>query len=102
MSAGEQQHWLANATTGSVSAEFDVLKLAGDINMQRHSSGQAPVVITTDQLTIDTNTRQIQTDSTVTIEAPEWNFSGNGLHADADKGTLKIPAGVEAQYYVPE
>ena len=94
--------WNAQARQGTVSAEFDVLDLQGDVEVTHNpASGVAPISVDTQSITIDTTERVIQTEQPVEVTGNGWQYKANGMRAEVENGTLSFTSGVEAQFANP-
>ena len=107
-------YWLASASKGNVSAEFDVLDLYGAVVLNQYklqagsvrssckpTDNPAAVTIDTESLTIDTGERIIQTNDLVTVNGNGWKYRASSMRAEVDKGTLSLTSGVEARFANP-
>ncbi len=95
--------WEANAQSGRVSAEFDVLNLQGQVELTHNrTQGKPPIAVDTDSITIDNTARVIDTKDTVKVKGGNWNYKANGMRAEIDTGVLSFTSGVEAQFAIPK
>jgi len=106
----DKEYWQANAARGTVSADFDVLRLRGDVQLTHHEAGDTPgqqldkssaITVDTESLSIDTTQRVIETKDQVVAHGTGWQYTANSMRADIDSGTLSFTSGVEAQYANP-
>ena len=106
------EYWQASASSGNVSAEFDVLDLQGAVELSHHKPGadklisnsttDASITVDTESLTIDTSQGIIQTDDAVAVNGQGWEYTANSMRAEVDNGTLSFQSGVEATFANPD
>jgi len=93
--------WRGNATTGDLSADFNILTLSGSVALSQHRhEGSAPIKIDTESVTIDTDKLTMVATTPVKISSDSWTFEAEKMQADVESGTLSFDTGVEAQYDV--
>ncbi len=110
--------WNARASSGTVSANFDVLNLQGNVelthnranigsnidsqaNYGTNSQTNQDIKVETNSLSIDTGNRTISSTEPVQVEGDGWNYSANAMDAEIDRGTLTFKSDVEAQFESP-
>lgn len=102
--------WQARASSGTVSANFDVLDLQGNVELTHDRSSANPqnttadngqIRVDTNSLTIDAGTRTITSTEPVQVEGNGWNYNARAMDAEIDRGTLSFTSGVEAQFESP-
>ena len=95
--------WHARASLGTVSANFDVLDLEGNVELTHNrKKDTAPVTVDTNSLTIDTGKRTISSEEPVHVEGESWQHDANNMNAEIDRGILTFTSGVEAQFEITD
>jgi len=97
--SADDAQWHARAATGTISADFDVLNLQGDVELTHN--GKRPVTVNTNSISIDTSNRTISSNETVQVNGTGWQYNANTMRAEIDQGTLSFTSGVEAQFANP-
>ncbi len=101
-SAGEGQ-WHAKARTGTVSPNFDVLDLLGDVQLTHTKpANDSPITVSTQSLSIDNGNRTLASREPVQVTGNGWQYSAASMEAEIDQGVLSFASGVEAQFESPD
>ncbi len=101
--SADNGQWSARASSGVVSANFDVLELEGDVRLlHTRTNDSEPVTVNTDAITIDTSNQTISSQEPVQVEGSGWRYNASSMNADIDKGILSFTSGVEAQFESPD
>lgn len=117
--SADDVRWQARAATGTISADFDVLDLQGDVELTHNrstplanapdsenqgretSSNKGPVTVNTNSISINTSNRTISSNETVQVNGAGWQYNAKTMRAEIDQGTLSFTSGVEAQFANP-
>lgn len=101
MSGEEEQNWSGAARIGYLSADFSVLELTGGVKLSHNRGDNEIIMVATERLSIDTESRQMTSLDAVDIQGEHWTFQASQMQADLDNGILNFQSGVEANYAVP-
>ena len=93
--------WNISSSKGRFDTNPDLFTLEGDVVMQRQRSNSEPITITTNQLTIATESNQVSTDAAIEIVSAHWALTAKGMTSAIDDGTLTLLSSVSARYDVP-
>lgn len=94
--------WQAQAESGIVSENFDVLDLQGNVELIHNRALQsAPTTVNTDSISIDNSNQTISTDDPVQVIGAGWQYNASTMRAELNQGTLSFTSGVEAQFESP-
>lgn len=95
--------WHARASSGTVSANFDVLDLLGNVELTHNrSADSSQITVDTNSLSIDTGSRTISSDESVQVEGNGWSYNARSMNAKIDLGILSFTSGVEALFESPD
>lgn len=94
--------WDISSLKGRFDTNPDLFTLQGEVVMHRRRSKNDPITITTDQLTVATESNQVSTDADIKIESAHWALKATGMTSAIDDGTLTLLSSVSARYEVPK
>ena len=95
--------WNARASLGTVSANFDMLDLQGNVELiHSRAKDTAAVTVDTNSLSIDTGNRTISSKEPVRVQGVSWQHNANNMNAEIDRGILTFTSGVEAQFEITD
>ena len=94
--------WDISSLKGRFDTNPDLFTMQGEVVMHRRRSKSDPITITTDQLTIATESNQVSTDADIEIESTHWALKATGMTSAIDDGTLTLLSSVSARYEVPK
>lgn len=99
VNAENEVYWRGVADTGTLSADFSVLDLNGNVDL-KHRAGTdvEPIAVSTQAITINTRSRTLDTTKPVTVVATDWAFSATGMSADTNAGKLLFHSAVQAKF----
>lgn len=92
--------WRLEADFGRLSDDGTELEAWGDVLLTRlrGGTGESPMRLATERLTVNTQTETATTDQAVTITQGAGVMSGRGLWASLADDRLRLEADVEARY----
>lgn len=101
--SADNGQWSARASSGVVSANFDVLDLQGEVRLtHKRTSNDKPVTVNTNAITINTTDKTISSHEPVQVEGEGWRYNASSMNAEIDQGILSFTSGVEAQFESPD
>lgn len=89
--------WFLTAKHGKAMAKGDLLELWNDVTLWRVQNGER-TELTTDNISIYPQTKQLKTQATVKIQSPNGKVSADGLEVDMIKQRYKLLANVRGQH----
>lgn len=92
--------WHIQSSNGRFDTSPNLFTLEGDVVVNRHREGSAPVTIKTSRLTVATDDNVVSTDEVIEILAPTWHLQATGLSSTIDEGTLELHSNVTGRYEV--
>jgi LPS export ABC transporter protein LptC len=91
--------WRLTSDLGQVRADGDDVLLSGNVRVTGSTPGSGdPLLLTTDELRINTPTEFIETDAPVTLTWSGHQLQARGLSADLKAGTLRLESDVHGQF----
>lgn len=94
--------WDISSLKGRFDTNPDLFTMQGEVVMHRRKSKSDPITITTEQLTVATESNQVSTDADIEIESAHWALKATGMTSAIDDGTLTLLSSVSARYEVPQ
>ncbi|MFT5896219.1 MAG: lipopolysaccharide export system protein LptC [bacterium] len=89
----------------SLKARFDtnpdLFTMRGEVVMHRRRNDTEPITITTELLTVATESNQVSTDADIEIVSAHWALKATGMTSAIDDGTLTLLSSVTARYEAP-
>ena len=99
MSRPERPSWTLKARAGWLTESDRSVRLNGEVFITRSSlEGQPAVEISTSEVLVLTNERQLQTDAEIEIRSEGWVLRSTGLRSDMTDGRLSLLSNVRATY----
>ena len=97
----DQPSWSVTSKSGWLEESTESFRLHGDVAILRGPHGDQPeMLISTDEVQVDTRRRTLETASEVEIQSADWILTSTGLKSDMDKGTLSLLSNVRAHYEI--
>ncbi len=90
--------WQVRADTGWISAEGDELRLRGAVVAESDGATEAPVTITTEQLSVFPETDRVTSPVAVTINRPGSILRGDGLEVNLASKQYTLQSEVRSRY----
>ena len=94
--------WQIQSSKGRFDTDPDLFTLEGNVILNRHREGSAPVTVRTSRLMVATDDNIVSTDQPIVIEAPSWRLEATGLSSAIDDGKLDLHSAVSGRYEVPD
>lgn len=99
VNAEDNVYWRGVANTGTLSADFNILNLSGNVDLEHRSGTTAELItVTTPAITINTQSRTLDTPEPVAVNASDWSFNATGMTADTNAGKLMFHSKVQATF----
>ena len=99
MNRPERPSWTLKARAGWLTESDRSVRLNGEVFITRSSlEGQPAVEISTSEVLVLTNERQLQTDAEIEIRSEGWVLRSTGLRSDMIDGRLSLLSNVRATY----
>ena len=93
--------WDISSSKGRFDTNPDLFTLQGDVTMHRRRNDTDAITITTEQLTVATESNQVSTDAAIEIVSAHWALTATGMTSAIDDGILTLLSSVSARYDVP-
>jgi lipopolysaccharide export system protein LptC len=94
-----QATWELHSQTGRLEEDSQSLVLQGAVSIVREALGElSPLTINTEEMTIQTKQRTLNTDADVEIKSQSWTLRSTGLKTDLNNGKLLLLSNVRAHY----
>jgi len=90
--------WNITSEQGELHRAPDTFTLKGDVQLERATQGENVLSITTEQLSVLTDTNEVLTNSPITVIGEGWTMSSVGLESNIDDGKLIFLSKVKGQY----
>lgn len=99
MNRPERPSWTLKARAGWLTESDRSVRLNGEVFITRSSLEDQPAVeISTSEVLVLTNERQLQTDAEIEIRSEGWVLRSTGLRSDMIDGRLSLLSNVRATY----
>ena len=99
MNRPERPSWTLKARAGWLTESDRSVRLNGEVFITRSSLEDQPAVeISTSEVLVLTNERQLQTDAEIEIRSEGWVLRSTGLRSDMTDGRLSLLSNVRATY----
>jgi lipopolysaccharide export system protein LptC len=91
--------WHLKSDRGQVRADGDDVQLSGNVVVTGHAPGSgAPLVLSTDNMRINTPTEYIETSAPVKLNWAGHDLDAVGMQADLKAGTLRLESDVHGSF----
>ena len=91
--------WHLKSDRGQVRADGDDVQLTGNVEVTGHAPGSgAPLVLSTDNMRINTPTEYIETSAPVKLTMAGHDLHAIGMQADLKAGTLRLESDVHGSF----
>lgn len=95
---GDQGPWVLHAPRGYSPPHAQRLLLQDTVTIEGRWPESQPLQLATEQLWVDSETREIYTETPVVIEGTTRSVRANGLRADWDADRLRLEGDVRVRY----
>ena len=90
--------WIVEAEDGQVDGNRTVIELSGSVTAQRSREADAPLILSTDVLRLETETSVASTSDRVRVEVDGKFLSGTGMHVDLKQEKLRLESNVHGRF----
>ena len=98
-SGGTQTPWLLTAQQGHLEQDTRVITFNGDVVLQPQSANPTlPIVLTTDQLSVDTEHNLAHAPGRVNITMNQQRLTAVGLQANLQRQTIRLESQVHGEF----
>ena len=94
--------WNISSSKGRFDTNPDLFTLQGEVIMRTSRTNADPITITTEQLTVATESNLVSTDAAIEIVSTHWAVTATGMTSEIDEGTFTLLSSVTARYDVPK
>ncbi|MDO6460288.1 LPS export ABC transporter periplasmic protein LptC [Granulosicoccaceae sp. 1_MG-2023] len=95
----QRPSWTLQARAGWLAENDRSVRLNGEVQISRSALQDQPAVeITTSEVLVRTEERQLETDAETEIRSDGWVLRSTGLRSDMTDGTLSLLSNVRATY----
>lgn len=93
--------WDISSLTARFDTNPDLFTMQGEVVMHQRRSNADPITITTEQLTVATESNRVSTDADIRIVSAHWALKATGMTSAIDEGTLSLLSSVSVRYEAP-
>lgn len=90
--------WDITSQRGEMRRSPDTFTLNGNVQLERAIQGENVLSISTEQLSVRTDTNEVRTDAPIELVGEGWTMSSVGLKSNIDDGKLIFLSKVKGQY----
>lgn len=93
--------WDISSSTARFDTNPDLFTMQGEVVMHQRRSNADPITITTEQLTVATESNLVSTVADIEIVSAHWALKATGMTSAIDEGTLSLLSSVSVRYEAP-
>lgn len=95
---GNEYPWHITSERGESSPNGELIDLYDNVRVERHDAKQRPFLLTTSELSYQTETDFAHTDKDVQIDSAQGITTATGMNAHLKQGTVKLLSTVRGRY----
>lgn len=93
--------WHISSSTARFDTNPDLFTMLGDVIMHQRRINAEPITITTDHLSVATESNRVSTTADIEIVSTHWTLKATGMESAIDEGTVTLLSSVSGSFQAP-